>query len=95
MLSHKEFRFMVPLLPLAAVYAGVYYISDRIIYAKYCCVCLGHFCSTISGKWRTTVLVSLIVFNTPVAVYTSLIHQRGTLSVMRYLDGEAQVSVAY
>ncbi|XP_062516956.1 GPI mannosyltransferase 3-like isoform X2 [Corticium candelabrum] len=71
LLSHKEFRFMVPLLPLAAVYAG-------------------HFCSTISGKWRTTVLVSLIVFNTPVAVYTSLIHQRGTLSVMRYLDGEAQ-----
>jgi phosphatidylinositol glycan class B len=35
-------------------------------------------------------MIGLLVLNTPVALYTSVVHQRGTVAVMRYLDREAQ-----
>ena len=37
---------------------------------------------------RTAVIIFLLVTNLPLALYTGLIHQRGTLDVMRYFHSE-------
>lgn len=39
---------------------------------------------------KVSVIVVLLVFNIPVALYFSLIHQRGTIDVMFYLYKEAK-----
>ena len=40
--------------------------------------------------WKTFVLICLISTNLPIALYTCLIHQRGTIDVMTFLYAEAQ-----
>ena len=40
--------------------------------------------------WKTFVIVCLISTNLPIALYTCLIHQRGTVDVMTFLYAEAQ-----
>ena len=37
---------------------------------------------------RTAVIILLIISNLPLALYTGLIHQRGTVDVLRYLHSE-------
>jgi len=44
--------------------------------------------------WKTFVLVCLISLNLPLALYTCLIHQRGTIDVMTFLYAEAQKPVS-
>jgi len=46
------------------------------------------------SRWKTFVLVCLISLNLPIALYTCLIHQRGTIDVMTFLYAEAQKPVA-
>ncbi len=43
--------------------------------------------------WRRKVVVALLVLcNLPLGLYTSLLHQRGTVDVMKYLHDQAALS---
>ncbi|XP_072038119.1 GPI mannosyltransferase 3-like [Amphiura filiformis] len=67
-LSHKEFRFILPIMPLAI------------------CIC-GAFFQLVHGSSRATWTVAfLVVTNLPVALYTGMLHQRGTLDVTMHLQ---------
>ncbi|XP_062224342.1 mannosyltransferase APTG1 [Phragmites australis] len=81
-LGHKEFRFVLPVLPLALMFSG------------YCLAAMSQFKGkNVHGKGRLSRLqlsvILLIVTNVPMALYMSLFHQRGTEDVMFYLSKEA------
>ena len=104
LLEHKEFRFLMPILPLCMHVCGTY-LND-------CCDDAPdeseaetaeptHTQPADRSKWKTKkgggdglsrkrfVVIFLVVTNLPIAIYTCLIHQRGTVDVMKYLHDEA------
>ncbi|KAF3323123.1 hypothetical protein FCM35_KLT13112 [Carex littledalei] len=93
-LGHKEFRFVLPVLPIALMFSG------------YCLASMKKQTSPPDAKAknkRTTLvseksgnnpklkfaIVFLLLTNVPMAVYMSSVHQRGTEDVMQYLSKEA------
>ncbi|KAJ7154461.1 hypothetical protein O6H91_03G044600 [Diphasiastrum complanatum] len=101
-LGHKEFRFVLPVLPLALMFTG------------YALAILERWKEKNSQetfddanqesnkrsksmkygirKWSTPfqlVIFGLLLTNIPVALYTSVVHQRGAEAVMEYLHKEA------
>jgi len=107
LLSHKEFRFLMGLLPLV----------------MHVCGCATHLLLDVPSsdataaagsskpeqhqssdddlsrprkqsrvQWKTFVVVCLISVNLPASLYTCLIHQRGTIDVMTFLYAETQKS---
>ncbi|XP_069480962.1 GPI mannosyltransferase 3 [Ambystoma mexicanum] len=66
MLSHKEFRFIYPVLPLCMVFCG------------YSLTCL--------KRWKKPAVAFLLFSNLLPALYTGLIHQRGTLDIMTQIQ---------
>ncbi|KJE90215.1 GPI mannosyltransferase 3 [Capsaspora owczarzaki ATCC 30864] len=67
---HKEFRFVLPLLPLVACLCGSTLELARPRTVKLC-------------------IAFLVLVSAPLALYTSLVHQRGTIDVMQELRTEA------
>ncbi|NWW94178.1 PIGB mannosyltransferase, partial [Rhynochetos jubatus] len=65
-LSHKEFRFIYPVLPFCMVFCGY---------------SLKHL-----KAWRKPAASFLLLSNVLPALYTGLIHQRGTLDVMSHIQ---------
>ena len=107
LLSHKEFRFLMGLLPLVMHVCGctLHHLLD--VTSSDAATAAG--CSTHEHQsnnslsrtrkeshvhWKTFVLVCLISLNLPIALYTCLIHQRGTIDVMTFLYAEAQKPVS-
>lgn len=87
-LGHKEFRFVLPVLPIALMFAGYSlavmskpHLSDPKKQPK--------LCSKYPSRVHLAVLF-LILSNVPMALYMSLIHQRGSEDVMFYLSKEAR-----
>lgn len=99
-LGHKEFRFVLPILPLGLMFAG---------YALACMQQSGENQPSKSAKlaksvenkmvavntehgkkqfWYLATVVGLLATNIPTALYTSLLHQRGNEAVMHYLSKE-------
>ncbi|XP_010935902.1 mannosyltransferase APTG1 isoform X2 [Elaeis guineensis] len=87
MLGHKEFRFVLPMLPIALMFAG------------YSLAVMSNpdfpdpkrrnkFCNRCPLRVQLAVLF-LIISNVPLALYMSIIHQRGSEDVMFYLSKEA------
>ncbi|PIK52104.1 putative GPI mannosyltransferase 3 [Apostichopus japonicus] len=68
-LSHKEFRFILPVLPICMLFCG-------------------SFLSKCKQTTKHLLVTYLIVLNLPLALYTGLWHQRGTIDVMRFLQTE-------
>ncbi|XP_045863329.1 GPI mannosyltransferase 3 isoform X2 [Meles meles] len=66
MLSHKEFRFIYPVLPFCMVFCGY---------------SLNHL-----KTWKKPALSFLFLSNMLLALYTGLVHQRGTLDVMTHVQ---------
>lgn len=66
MLSHKEFRFIYPVLPFCMIFCG-YSLSHL-------------------KTWKMPALSFLFLSNMLFALYIGLIHQRGTLDVMTYIQ---------
>ncbi|KAK3221605.1 hypothetical protein Dsin_008630 [Dipteronia sinensis] len=88
-LGHKEFRFVLPVLPIALMFSGyslaVMEIADYLDVQK-------KGSSNILVKWPSKTQLSiffLLATNIPMAFYMSLVHQRGTVDVMNYLSREA------
>ncbi|XP_078702493.1 GPI alpha-1,2-mannosyltransferase 3-like isoform X2 [Branchiostoma floridae x Branchiostoma belcheri] len=69
-LGHKEFRFIMPVLPLAMISCGLWL-------------------QWLTPWLRVSTVALLLVTNLPLALYTSLVHQRGTVDVMSYLSQQA------
>ncbi|XP_051484770.1 GPI mannosyltransferase 3 isoform X2 [Apus apus] len=66
MLSHKEFRFIYPVLPFCMVFCGY---------------SLKHL-----KAWKKSAASFLLISNLLPALYTGLIHQRGSLDVMSHIQ---------
>lgn len=83
---HKEFRFVLPALAPALVYAGV--ALDRLSIAA------GRAATRAATFWQawghTIAVVLLVVSSVPFALYMSLLHQRGPVSAISYIASEAQ-----
>ncbi|KAM3259147.1 hypothetical protein ACQJBY_050751 [Aegilops geniculata] len=81
-LGHKEFRFVLPVLPLALMFSGYFLAAMSQFKGK-----------NLHGKRHFSRLqlsvILLIITNIPMALYMSLCHQRGTEDVMFYLLKEA------
>ncbi|GMI89136.1 abnormal pollen tube guidance 1 [Hibiscus trionum] len=88
-LGHKEFRFVLPVLPISLIFAGYSLAaleersSSNGEMKKSSCICY---------KWpsrKHLAIFFLLASNIPMALYMSLVHQRGTEDVMNYLSKEA------
>ncbi|KAJ9189502.1 hypothetical protein P3X46_000787 [Hevea brasiliensis] len=89
LLGHKEFRFVLPVLPIALIFSG-YALSVMARPDSPCVMRKGS--SNSYTKWPSKVafaVIFLLATNIPMAFYMSLVHQRGTEDVMIYLSKEA------
>ncbi|KAJ4788433.1 Mannosyltransferase [Rhynchospora pubera] len=93
-LGHKEFRFVLPMLPITLMFSGYCLASmEKQTYPP----------DSRSKNTRTTsvsdkdgnrsklklAIVFLVLTNVPMAIYMTSVHQRGTEDVMFYLSKEA------
>ncbi|XP_049359842.1 mannosyltransferase APTG1 isoform X2 [Solanum verrucosum] len=89
LLGHKEFRFVLPVLPIALMFSGYWLATigwpDKSNGRGKRSPSSHDRCS---GKLQLAVLF-LAVSNIPMAFYMSMVHQRGTEDVMNYLSVEA------
>ena len=75
LLAHKEFRFVLPMLPLSFIYAGHAMQEIELQY------------STINSSLnfgKISIYFTLLI-NIPISLYLSLVHQIGPLSVTSYI----------
>ncbi|XP_044463121.1 mannosyltransferase APTG1 [Mangifera indica] len=87
LLGHKEFRFVLPVLPLALMFSGYNLAKTERTDNKKKSSLHDH------SKWPTKTqftIFFLLATNIPMAMYMSLVHQRGAEDVMNYLSKEAQ-----
>nr|GEU33282.1 GPI mannosyltransferase 3 [Tanacetum cinerariifolium] len=89
-LGHKEFRFVLPVLPIALAFSGysLSMLSRRYSSGK-------KIKKTTTTRTKSTwkikaAVLFLLATNLPMAIYMSMVHQRGTEDVMNYLAKEAR-----
>lgn len=80
-ISHKEFRFLLPILPVMLIYAGYFMDMLNARRAKGSRSLLSH-----------PLFVLLVVANLGMAMYFSTLHQRGTTDVMWYIQQNSNVN---
>lgn len=88
-LGHKEFRFVLPVLPVALIFSG-YSLAALDDHDSLKGERKGSL--NINRRWpsrRQMAIFFLLASNIPMAFYMSLVHQRGTEDVMNYLSKEA------
>ncbi|KAL3815480.1 hypothetical protein ACHAXA_000717 [Cyclostephanos tholiformis] len=77
--EHKEFRFLLPVLPLICILAG--HASCRLVHV------IDNAASKSHGANGTKVVFSIfILLNYPHLIYLGIIHQRGPIAVNEYLS---------
>ncbi|PRQ37646.1 putative hexosyltransferase [Rosa chinensis] len=87
-LGHKEFRFVLPVLPIALIFSGYSLtalktsVSGNGQRKK-----LADYHNKFSAKMLLAIFF-LLATNIPMALYMSLVHQRGTEDVTYYLSNE-------
>ncbi|KAL3535287.1 hypothetical protein ACH5RR_003748 [Cinchona calisaya] len=88
-LGHKEFRFVLPVLPIALMFSAVALASlGRTNLSDDQNKAFQSAATKFSIK-KKLALFFLIGTNLPMALYMSMVHQRGTEDVMYYLSTEA------
>ncbi|KAI3377872.1 hypothetical protein L3Q82_009012 [Scortum barcoo] len=100
LLPHKEFRFIYPVLPFCMVFCGkrLHFTLNMsfVLMNNQMCVLTPPPLTGISlgsmKTWRRATVSLLLVSNLVAALYTGLIHQRGTLDVMSHLQTLCDVS---
>ncbi|KAH7860863.1 hypothetical protein Vadar_018888 [Vaccinium darrowii] len=88
-LGHKEFRFVLPVLPIALMFSGYLLATIGKLDSSY-----GRTKDSISiqkncPSKKLLAVLFLLATNLPMALYMSLVHQRGAEDVMNYLSKEA------
>lgn len=89
-LGHKEFRFIFPVVPLAMCYCGLFlsFLSGYHFDKKENGSEDG-FAGRFKSGWKAKIMVLfLAITNIPLALYTSTVHQKGTIDVMEYIQIE-------
>lgn len=89
-LGHKEFRFVLPVLPIALMFSGYSLASLRTPDSP---IGKNKRITIMPTKWPTKLRLAvffLLATNIPMSLYMSLVHQRGSEDVMHYLAREAQ-----
>lgn len=88
LLGHKEFRFVLPVLPITLMFSG--YLLAEIDKPDFPQRNLGKSDKAQkSSSWKYFMVFGLLITNIPAALYTSLVHQRGSEAVMVFLAREA------
>lgn len=88
LLGHKEFRFIFPVLPITLMFSG--YLLAELDKPDFSQRKLGKSGKTQKwSSWKYFVVFGLLITNIPAALYTSLVHQRGSEAVMAFLAREA------
>ncbi|KAK8969474.1 Dol-P-Man:Man(7)GlcNAc(2)-PP-Dol alpha-1,6-mannosyltransferase [Platanthera guangdongensis] len=87
-LGHKEFRFVLPVLPLALIFSG-YSLAELSQSMHFRPRKWRFLCMRFPSRMQLSILF-LIATNVPMALYMSLVHQRGSEDVMYYLSKEAK-----
>ncbi|XP_038718835.1 GPI mannosyltransferase 3 isoform X2 [Tripterygium wilfordii] len=90
LLGHKEFRFVLPVLPLVLMFSGY---SLAVMERSSAPDGKRRRFLKIPAKWPPKMqfaIFFLLATNIPMALYMSLVHQRGTEDVMNYLSKEAR-----
>ena len=82
--GHKEFRFVLPLLPMALVYCG--YALDVICRAA--SKWKEKSPSPAAVQWGQRSVAVIVAVNAVMAAYLSFVHQKSPISVMRFLRNE-------
>ncbi|GAA0176355.1 glycosyltransferase [Lithospermum erythrorhizon] len=88
-LGHKEFRFVLPVLPIALMFSG--YSLATLRDSKWSKDSKKGSANS-KAKWPAKLqwsVLFLLATNIPMATYMSMVHQRGTEDVMNYLSKEA------
>lgn len=88
-LGHKEFRFVLPILPMALMFSGY---SLAALETPDLPMGKRKRASTTHTKWPSKLRLAvffLVLTNIPMGLYMSLVHQRGSEDVMQYIAKEA------
>ncbi len=90
LISHKEVRFIYPLLPvlhvlLAPHISSFFELGSNPAHAVGGLSKPAKHTICIPYSWRRALLILLATTNVGICLYTSLVHQRGVISVMSYL----------
>ncbi|XP_059461275.1 mannosyltransferase APTG1 isoform X1 [Corylus avellana] len=89
-LGHKEFRFVLPVLPIALIFSG-YALAKMKAPGAPDTKKKGSLRSHVKGSFKMRLsILFLLATNIPMALYMSLVHQRGTEDVMIFLSKEAR-----
>lgn len=89
-LGHKEFRFVLPVLPIALMFSGY---SLAALNTQELPLGKSERITKVHARWPLKLRLAvffLLVTNIPMGLYMSLVHQRGTEDVMYYLATEAR-----
>lgn len=89
-LGHKEFRFVLPVLPIALMFSGY---SLAALNTQELPLGKSKRITKVHARWSLKLRLAvffLLVTNIPMGLYMSLVHQRGTEDVMYYLATEAR-----
>lgn len=95
-MAHKEFRFLMQLLPVCMHVCACYIHhmldegSDEVDPARRREDENAKPAARRKCSRKMLVVVFLVMTNLPLALYTCVIHQRGTVDVMRFLHGQIQ-----
>ncbi|KAJ8767304.1 hypothetical protein K2173_017348 [Erythroxylum novogranatense] len=90
LLGHKEFRFVLPVLPIALIFSG-YSLAVMARFDTSSVKRKGSSNTLLKGPSKSGFAIFfLLATNIPMALYMSLVHQRGTEDVMIYLSKEAR-----
>ncbi|KAJ2216209.1 glycosylphosphatidylinositol anchor biosynthesis [Coemansia sp. RSA 487] len=96
LVSHMEYRFVYPLLPIGFMYAGISIdaLSGHLPKSLTMDSAKHEKKSTRKSKWLSAraVLIYLFVTNIPGILYVDLVHQRGVVDVFKYLRRNASDS---
>lgn len=79
--KHKEFRFLFPLLPIISIFTGCY-LARRYEKSKQ---------NPKKLKIFKTIIGCIFIIHTIVALYLSLVHQRGPIDVVYYLQDKENI----
>ncbi|XP_042989501.1 mannosyltransferase APTG1 [Carya illinoinensis] len=89
LLGHKEFRFVLPVLPIALMFSG-YALAKTKTPDSQDTEKKGSLNTHSRHPFKRLSILFLLATNIPMALYMSLVHQRGTEDVMIYLSEEAR-----
>ncbi|KAK9465023.1 Alg9-like mannosyltransferase family-domain-containing protein [Lipomyces arxii] len=77
LIAHKEMRFIYPLLPLFHIFSAISIVKLRVFSIP---------------KFKYALVGALLALNLPLAIYASIVHQRGVIDVTTYIRSSPEIT---